>query len=88
MYKNPALGDMLRDKYNTWLYLVLYLSLGTPLMLYFSIYTRGSALSNICDWIGYWKTDYNVTLGQLLFIGLANSHTHTLPVHCCISRLS
>ena len=37
---------------------------------------------------GYWKTDHNVTLGQLHFIGPANSHTHTLPVHCCITELS
>ena len=37
---------------------------------------------------GYWKTNHNVTLGQLHFIGLANSHTHTLPVQCCINGLS
>ena len=30
---------------------------------------------------GYWKTDHNVTLGQLHFIGLANSHTHALSMH-------
>ena len=30
---------------------------------------------------GYWKTDHNVTLGQLNFIGLANSHTHALSMH-------
>ena len=37
---------------------------------------------------GYWKTDHNVTLGQLLFIGPANSHNHILSVHCCINGLS
>ena len=37
---------------------------------------------------GYWKTDHIRTFGQLLFIGPANSHTHTLPVHCCINGLS
>ena len=37
---------------------------------------------------GYWKTDYNVTLGQLHFIGPANSHTHALSMHCCITGLS
>ena len=37
---------------------------------------------------GYWKTDHNVTLGQLHFIGPANSHTHALSMHCCITRLS
>ena len=37
---------------------------------------------------GYSKTDHNVTFGQLLFIGSANSHTHTLPMHCCINGLS
>ena len=37
---------------------------------------------------GYSKTDHNVTFGQLLFIGSANSHTHTLPMHCCITGLS
>ena len=37
---------------------------------------------------GYWKTDHVRTFGQLLFIGPANSHTHTLPVHCCINGLS
>ena len=34
---------------------------------------------------GYWKTDHNVTLGQLHFIGPANSHTHALSMHCCIT---
>ena len=29
---------------------------------------------------GYWKTDHNVTLGQLHFIGPANSHTHALSI--------
>ena len=37
---------------------------------------------------GYWKTDHNVIFGQLLVIGPANSHTHTLPVHCCNNGLS
>ena len=36
----------------------------------------------------YWKTDHVRTFGQLLFIGPANSHTHTLPVHCCINGQS
>ena len=36
----------------------------------------------------YCKTDHVRTFGQLLFIGPANSHTHTLPVHCCINGLS
>ena len=36
----------------------------------------------------YWKTDHVRIFGQLLFIGPANSHTHTLPVHCCINGLS
>ena len=30
---------------------------------------------------GYWKTDHNVTLGQLHFTGPANSHTHALSMH-------
>ena len=30
---------------------------------------------------GYWKTDHNVTHGQLHFIGPANSHTHALSMH-------
>ena len=37
---------------------------------------------------GYWKTDDNVTFGQLLFIGPANSHTHTLSERCCINGQS
>ena len=37
---------------------------------------------------GFWKTDRNVTLGQLHFLGPANSHTHTLSMHCCNTRLS
>ena len=37
---------------------------------------------------GYWKTDHVRTFGQLLFIGPANSHTHTVPEHCCINGLS
>ena len=36
---------------------------------------------------GYWKTDHNITLGQLHFIGPANSHTHALFMHCCITGL-
>ena len=36
----------------------------------------------------FWKTDRNVTLGLFHFIGPVNNHTHTLPVHCCITRLS
>ena len=36
----------------------------------------------------HWKTDHVHTFGQLLFIGPTNSHTHTLPVHCCINGLS
>ena len=32
----------------------------------------------------YSKTDHNVTFGQFLFIGPANSHTHTLPMHCML----
>ena len=37
---------------------------------------------------GFWKTDRNVTPGQLLFIGPANSHTYTLSMHCWNTRLS
>ena len=37
---------------------------------------------------GYSKTDHNVTLGQLQFIGPANSYTHTLSMYCCIKGLS
>ena len=37
---------------------------------------------------GFWKTDQNITLGQLHFLGPANSHTHTLSMHCCNTRLS
>ena len=40
----------------------------------------------ICDWI--LENDHNVTLGQLHFIGPANSHTHALSMHCCITGLS
>ena len=40
----------------------------------------------ICDWI--LVNDRNVTLGQLHFLGPANSHTHTLSMHCCNTRLS
>ena len=38
---------------------------------------------------GYWKTDHNVTLGQLHFIGPANSHTHALFMHysCTVALL-
>ena len=37
---------------------------------------------------GFWKTDHNVTLGQLHFLGPANSHTHTLSMHCAIPGLA
>ena len=37
---------------------------------------------------GFWKTDRNVTLGQLHFLGPAISHTHTLSMHCCNTKLS
>ena len=33
---------------------------------------------------GYWKTDHNVTLGQLHFIGPANSHTHAYTIHALL----
>ena len=36
----------------------------------------------------YWKTDQNVMLGLLYFIGPANSHTHKRPVLCCMNRVS
>ena len=36
----------------------------------------------------FWKTNRNITLGQLHFIGPADSHTHTLSMHCCNTRLS
>ena len=45
-------------------------------------------LSNVIYVTGFWKTDRNVTLGQLHFLGPANSHTHTLSMHCCNTRLS
>ena len=37
---------------------------------------------------GFWKTNQNVTLGQLHFLGPTNSHTHTLSMHRCNTRLS
>ena len=37
---------------------------------------------------GFWTTNWNVILGLFHFIAPANSHTHTLPVYCCIIRLS
>ena len=37
---------------------------------------------------GYWKTNQNVTFGLFRIIGPADSYTHTLPMHCCINRLS
>ena len=38
-----ALGDVSQDKDSTWLHLMLYLSLDTPLMLYF-LYTLTAVL--------------------------------------------
>ena len=40
----------------------------------------------ICDWI--LETNQNVTLGQLHFLGPANSHTHTLSMRCYNTKLS
>ena len=40
---------------------------------------------NNCDWI--WKPT-EMSLGLFHFIGPAGRHTYTLPVHCCITRLS
>ena len=43
-----------------------------------------------CTYVtGYWKTDHNVTLGQLHFIDPANSHTHALSMHypCTVALL-
>ena len=37
---------------------------------------------------GYWKTDRNVTLGLFHFIGPADSHTHSLPMHCALIGLA
>ena len=36
----------------------------------------------------YWKTNQISHLAYCIFIGPANSHIHTLPMHCCINRLS
>ena len=51
----------------------------------FSIYTAiseecsAAVLPFLCQYVtGFWKTDQNVTLGQLHFLGPANSHTHIL----------
>ena len=35
---------------------------------------------------GFWKTDQTVTLSLFRFIGLANSHAYTLPIHSAISN--
>ena len=58
--------------------------------LMYNVYTANSKpyAKMITFVTGYWKTDHVRTFGQLLFIGPANSHTHTLPVHCCINGLS
>ena len=56
---------------------LMYMPNLTQLTFYIIIYVTG-----------YWKTDHNVTLGQLHFIGPANSHTHTLSMHHCIIGLS
>ena len=46
-------------------------------MQYFIIFEQ-QKLTRFKYVTGYWKTDHNVTLGQLHFIGPANSHTHAL----------
>ena len=48
---------------------------------YPSISPLSVPVSNSIYVTGYWKTDHNVTLGQLHFIGPANSHTHALSMH-------
>ena len=40
----------------------------------------------ICDWILENRPCTHIWL--IVFIGPANSHTHILPVHCCITGLS
>ena len=42
---------------------------------------NNKCLSITLNVTGYWKTDHNVTLGQVHFIGPANSHTHALSMH-------
>ena len=46
----------------------------------------------MCEYVNksteFWKTNQNVTLGLFHFIAPANSHTYTLPVYCCIIKLS
>ena len=37
---------------------------------------------------GFAKTNHNVSICQLYFIDAGNSHTHTLPIYCCIDGLS
>ena len=44
--------------------------------------------SFLLNMTGFWKIDRIVTLGQLHFLGPANSHTHTLSMHRCNTRLS
>ena len=51
--KNTALGDVSRDKYNTQLRLVLYLSLDTPPRAVFSVQTHDSASSNIISYFAW-----------------------------------
>ena len=61
--------------------IVTYLSLHSTILR--------AIVTYICIYVtGFWKADRNVTLGQLHFLGPANSRTHTLSMHRCNTRLS
>ena len=62
---------------------------GDPSTLHHEQTIFGEEIHTLITFVtGYWKTDHNVTLGQLHFIGPANSHIHALSMHCCITGLS
>ena len=77
-----------RVNWSTYNYNNSYTHMGHPIRVCMGCPIRAYRTVPYTYVTGYWKTDYNVTLGQLHFIGPANSHTRALSMHWCITGLS
>ena len=65
-----------------YVYVCVYMYMYVYVCVYMYVYVCVYMYVYVCVYVtGYWKTDHNVTLGQLHFIGPANSYTHALSMH-------
>ena len=79
--------------------LILSMMISTSIQISYSFVCHEKLLAGCkCDEFGmttnvdsnkkHWSDSPVYTFGRLLFIDPANSHNHTLPMHCCINGLS